>query len=447
MKNKTQDKKLAAAKNIARHIAEISDARFCLKLWDGSVVPLGKKADPNYYFSINRSDILGSLLRRPTLENVLSHYATGNIDFHGGRLMDFADVVRDNPKSKWHRNINKGYLLGQAIPLLLAPSRKSSVDHTFDKDATGRKQERRDNKEFIQFHYDVSNDFYKLFLDPELVYSCAYFTDWRNSLAQAQRDKLDMICRKLRLKPGEMFLDIGCGWGALICHAAKHYGVRSYGVTLSREQFDYAQQKIDAMGLKDKVTIELKDYTTIKGKFDKIASIGMFEHVGIANFPTYFGKLSALLKPKGILLNHGIARRAKSSKRKFNKIHPARGWILKHIFPGSELDHLGHTVECMENKGFEIHDVENWREHYARTLRFWCDRLSDNQEKAVEYVGIEKYRLWIAYLAGVSFGFEDGSLCLYQIVASNGYKGPSQLPPTRADLYHIPQKLEDHSAG
>ncbi len=269
-----------------------------------------------------------------------------------------------------------------------------------------------------------------------MQYSCGYFTDWNNSLEQAQQDKLEMICRKLRLQPGEKFLDIGCGWGGLLCYAARNYGVTAHGVTLSQRQYDFATAKIRRLGLENQVTVELKDYADLTGTYDKVASIGMFEHVGIANFPTYFRKVNDLLRDRGVFLNHGITRRAKASRRNFRRITPEKRLILKYIFPGSELDHVGHVQESMEAFGFEIHDVEGWRWHYSLTTRFWCQRLHERRDEAIALVGPERYRLWAAYLAAVSINFADGPLRIYQILATkHASKGPSGLPPTRADLY------------
>ncbi|HEX6144360.1 MAG TPA: class I SAM-dependent methyltransferase, partial [Geminicoccaceae bacterium] len=177
-------------------------------------------------------------------------------------------------------------------------------------------------------------------------------------------------------------------------------------------------------------------YATLEGTYDKIASIGMYEHIGIANHPAYFRKINALLRDRGMLLNHGITRRAKKSGRKFRKIRPEKRLILKYIFPGSELDHIGHTLESMENEGFEIHDVEGWREHYALTCRLWHQRLVARRDEAIGCAGRERYRMWIAYLAGVSLAFADGSLRIYQTLATrHGAKGASTMPPTRAHLY------------
>jgi cyclopropane-fatty-acyl-phospholipid synthase len=412
------------------------NASFSVRLWDGSVIPLGRDVDERHVISISGPGVLGAILRRPTLETLLRHYASGHVDVHGGDLITFIETARRRGVRIRGRDLEKGFLVRQALPLLLTRPDPADLSHGFADDETGRDSARRKEQDFIRFHYDVGNDFYALFLDSEMVYSCAYFTDWGNALDRAQHDKLDMICRKLRLQPGERFLDIGSGWGALVCHAARHYGVTAHGVTLSETQHALSLEKIRALGLQDQVTVELRNYATLDGSYDKIASIGMYEHVGIANYPTYFGKINGLLRDRGIFLNHGITRRARKTRRRFGKIRPEKRLMLKYIFPGSELDHIGHTLESMESHGFEIHDVEGWREHYALTCRLWHQRLVAREDEAVRMVGRERYRLWIAYLAGVSLAFADGSLRIFQTVATkHAAKGPSTLPPTRADLY------------
>jgi cyclopropane-fatty-acyl-phospholipid synthase len=247
-----------------------------------------------------------------------------------------------------------------------------------------------------------------------------------------------MICRKLRLQAGERLLDIGCGWGALVCHAARHYGVHAHGVTLAEEQFAYAREKVARLGLQDRVTLELRDYALVEGSFDKIASIGMFEQVGISNHPTYFKTVHRLLKPGGLYLHHTIALRANAYerfRRGRRRDRAAATAIGRYIFPGGELDHLGMSVNNLELHGFEVHDIEAWREHYMRTTRLWHDRLTANFEAAEHEVGREKARLWIAYLAVVSIAFAQGTIGIFQTLASRRVRGPSGLPPTRADLY------------
>jgi cyclopropane-fatty-acyl-phospholipid synthase len=431
----SRTKQLQAARDVLAHVAEVVDAPFSIQLWDGTRIPLGRDVHPELCVSIRGPGVIGSLLRWPTLDNLVRHYATGQIEILGGNLLEFGHLIRGDLKERLQR-LSKSLLLRKAIPFLFAPAEDLRPRHAYDGDLFGRDAAARPNRDYIQFHYDVGNNFYQLFLDPEMQYSCGYFTDWNNSLEQAQRDKLDMICRKLRLKPGERLLDIGCGWGGLICHAAQNHGVQAHGVTLAQTQYDYTRERIRRLGLEDRVTVELRDYTTLDGTYDKISSIGMYEHVGIANFPTYFGKINSLLRDRGILLNHGITRRARRRRRRFQRRRPEQRLIAKYIFPGGELDHIGHTCESLEASRFEVHDVEDWREHYALTTRFWCQRLSARKDEAIAMVGPERYRLWVAYLAGVSFGFTDGSLRIYQVVASkHASKGLAELPPTRADLY------------
>ena len=440
--SKSEVRYLRAARNIFTHIAGVVDLRICIRLWDGTVIPMGDDADPEFYISISSAGVLATLLRRPTMENVLYQYATGNIDYHGCELITFYKILRNRGKrssgigsKELKKKISKSYILRHALPLFTAPRGDCNRTNEFNGDATGRKQ-MRDDTSFIRFHYDISNDFYQLFLDPEMIYSCANFTSWEDSLEQAQLHKLEMICRKLRLQSGDRFLDIGCGWGGLVCYAAINFDVQAHGVTLSQKQYDFATAKVKRMGLTDRVTIELRDYNDLDGEYDKISSIGMYEHVGIANYRSYFGKVHSLLRDRGIFLNHGITRRAKHSSRHFKRITPGRKLILKYIFPGSELDHIGHSLEIMESCRFEIHDVEAWREHYGQTTQLWCSRLEENRDKAIAMVGKERYRMWVAYLAGVSFAFIEGSLRIFQTVATKqGKMKSSAMPLTREHLY------------
>jgi len=431
----SDENKLATAKQLFTDIAALTDLRFSIKLWDGSMVPLVQEVDPNFFLSINGPGVLGSLFRRPTYENVLLHYAKGNIGINGD-IIDFVAMVREKRPKKKLKKINKLSLIKKALPFIFTPGADIKIKHEYADEETGRVESARDNKEFIQFHYDISNDFYGLFLGKEMQYSCGYFTRKTNSIDQAQHDKLDMICRKLRLKPGDKMLDIGCGWGGLICHAAKHYGVSAHGVTLSQKQFDFATDKIKRLGLTDKAKVELRDYSTLEGTYDKIASVGMFEHIGIANMEQYFRKINSLLRDRGILMNHGISRHAKASKRAVKRIRPERRLLLKYIFPGSELDNVGHTIDMMEICGFEVHDMEAMREHYAMTTKHWYRELIANREEAIKYVGLEKFLMWALYLAGVSIGFTDGSMHISQVVATkHKAKGASGLPLSRSDLY------------
>lgn len=356
--------------------------------------------------------------------------------FSGDSLYEFIRVLRKKGKNRRSREISKLKLLKNLLPFVFTRTPGASIEHAYESEASGRDQGKRRNMDFIQFHYDISNEFYSLFLDPEMQYSCGYFKTPDMPLAQAQTDKLEYICRKLRLKPGEDMLDIGCGWGGLACHAAQHYGVHVHGVTLSQTQHDFAVAKVKRLGLEDRVKIELQDYATLTGTYDKISSVGMFEHIGIQNMPHYFGKIHALLRDRGILINHGIASRAKADARAVKRIRPERKLLLKYIFPGSELDSIGNTLNQMQIAGFEVHDVEGLREHYGLTCKAWHDGLVANREEAIRIVGEKKYRMWLLYLAGVAIGFTDGTMHIFQVVASKrATKGAAELPLTRDDLY------------
>ncbi len=290
----------------------------------------------------------------------------------------------------------------------------------------------------IAHHYDVSNDFYALFLDRNRVYSCAYYRDESDSLETAQIQKLDHILRKLALKPGERLLDIGCGWGALILRAAQQYGAIATGVTLSRNQFEYARERIRAAGLQDRCDVQLLDYRDIPAAdtFDKITSVGMFEHVGLKNLPAYFAKIHSLLKDGGLVLNHGITT---------SDIHS--GWmglgagefIDRYVFPEGELPHLSLVLKEMAAAGFEVTDAESLRRHYARTCDTWARTLAANHERAVQEAGEKRTRIWQIYLAGCAYGFAHGWMNVYQLLACKAGLTLSEnhhpLPLTRDYMY------------
>jgi len=294
-----------------------------------------------------------------------------------------------------------------------------------------RAHSKDENLKAIRFHYDISNDFYKLWLDRSMVYSCAYFEQAGKSLDEAQKAKLDYICRKLLLRPNEKFLDIGCGWGALLIHAASHYGVHAHGVTLSQKQLAFARQHIAEAGLEDRVTVELRDYRDLQeGSFDKVASIGMFEHVGLKNLPAYFSTVHRLLKPAGLFLNHGITH-ANSGWQK----NISTKFINRYVFPDAELDRVSAIQSLMEHACFEIEDVEALRSHYALTLRAWVNRLERYHGQALEYVSEATFRVWRLYMTACALEFESGDLGIYQILASKRGARTRQLPLTRAHLY------------
>ncbi|MBA4176354.1 MAG: SAM-dependent methyltransferase [Leptothrix sp. (in: Bacteria)] len=285
----------------------------------------------------------------------------------------------------------------------------------------------------VRAHYDLSDDFFALWLDPRRVYSCAYYAEPELTLAQAQEAKLDLICRKLQLAPGQRFLDIGAGWGALLLWAAQHYGVRATGITLSRHQHAHVSRLITAAGLGGRVNVQLLDYRRLPGQaqFDRIASVGMFEHVGRANLDNYFATLQRLLRPGGLLLNHGIA----AGGLDYDGLGAGLGrFIDRHIFPGGELVHVAQAVQALARGGLELLDAENLRPHYARTLWAWSDRLEVQLGTARALTGEAALRAYRLYLAGSALCFERGWLSLYQLLAtrSDAVASPPGWP-TRSD--------------
>lgn len=437
MPSQTEDRLIFAARTALAHVHEALALEFAFELWDGSRVPANAPAD-GLRLALSET-ALTRLLRRPKLKTLIDLYAQGDVDLRGGSIFDFAARRPAIKSREIRKRLNKGLLLKTALPLLLGPgsARRGRGSGGLGGLDAGQRADRGSGsrKDDIAFHYDVSNDFYHRFLDPEMVYTCAYFTDWSNDLATAQKDKLDMICRKLRLKPGDRLLDIGCGWGALICHAAEHYGVTAVGVTLAEEQLKLARERIAQRGLQDRASVELIDYREMTGSFDKISSIGMFEAVGLDNFDNYFRSVHRLLRPRGLYLHHAITRRGKKDLKAFRRKKPEYQALVRYIFPGGEVDHIGWTLTNLEAHGFEVHDVEAWREHYARTTRLWAENLMDVKDAAIAEIGEQRYRLWLAYLIGVSLGFERGSIGIFQTVATRRTKGPSGMPPSREDLY------------
>jgi cyclopropane-fatty-acyl-phospholipid synthase len=428
-------RRLDAFRRLLSHLNEHILTDFGFVLWDGSTVPANLPADA-FALVIADEGVVAALMRRPNIDTFLNLWMSGRFDLRNGTLFD---LEARRPKARTRalvKSLDKPLALTTLGRFLFVPRGGPWPLEAVSEAAKDGSE--ATNKKNIHYHYDLSNRFYELFLDPEMVYSCAYFKAWDNDLVTAQTDKLDMICRKLRLKPGENLLDIGCGWGALVCHAAQHYGVRAHGVTLAEEQFAYAKEKVARLGLEDRVTLELRDHAHVEGRFDKIASIGMFEHVGIANHPAYFRNVHRLLKPGGLYLHHAIALRANAYerfRRGRRRDRAAADAIGRYIFPGGELDHIGMSVGNLELYGFEVHDVEAWREHYARTTRLWHDRLTANFEGVEREVGRDKARLWMAYLAVVSIAFTHGTVGIFQTLASHRLRGPSRLPPSRADLY------------
>lgn len=292
---------------------------------------------------------------------------------------------------------------------------------------------RKADADAIAYHYDLSNEFYRLWLDRNMVYSCAYFRDRDDTLGRAQIRKIDHILRKLRLKPGHRLLDIGCGWGALILRAAEHYGADATGVTLSRRQWELASERIAAAGLQSRCRVLLKDYRDVDGQFERITSVGMFEHVGLRHLRAYFAQVHALLADGGVALNHGIT----STDPDSSQVSLGAGrFIDRYVFPRGELPHLSLALHEMCAAGLEPVDVESLRPHYAETLRHWSRRFEAASEGIRAHVGEKRYRIWRIYLAGCAYAFEHYWTSVHQILAVKaGGPGSNPLPPTRDYMY------------
>lgn len=376
-----------------------------VRLWDGHQLDLGP--EPQVTLVVRDPQLL-TRLARPSLDLLGSAYVEGAMDIHGP--LETAIRLADN----------------LAAALLGDPDTPPPARPAHDKAG---------DAEDIHYHYDLSNDFYRLWLDREMVYSCAYFETGTEDLDTAQQAKLRHLCRKLRLQPDDYLLDVGCGWGGLARFAAREFGARVFGITLSHEQLALARERVAAEGLQDRVQLEFLDYRDLPadGRFDKVVSVGMFEHVGHANLPLYFRTLQQAVKPGGLVLNHGITAKHTDGRP------VGRGggaFIDRYVFPHGELPHLATAVARMSEAGLEVVDVESLRLHYARTLRFWSQRLEQNLEEAARLVPERALRIWRLYLAGCAYGFQHEWINLHQILAVRPRAdGSHDLPWSRADLY------------
>ena len=379
------------------------------------VLPSGQRIDlgPPAKVVIHIKDMSGArLLFSPTLSNLGAGYVEGHLDIDG-EVDDLISVAVSLAKSEDSEDFTEpgSSLVGR----LLAHSKKR-------------------DRESIEYHYDVSNEFYKLFLDRNMVYSCGYFKTPEDSLDLAQEQKLDHILTKLMIKPGDRMLDVGCGWGALSIRAAQR-GAEVVGVTLSQNQFDYARNQVEALGLTAKCDIRLQDYRDIPEteRFTKIVSVGMFEHVGHKNLLGYFSKMHALLEDGGAMLMHGI------TSTDPNRRVVGRGggeFIARYVFPDGELPHVSLAIRFMAEAGFEVCDVESLRRHYALTLSQWAHRLERHADLARANAGDKRFRIWRVYLAGCAFGFANNWMNIHQMLCCKlGGPAANPFPLTREWMY------------
>src|SRR6476661_8825804 len=415
---------------------------FAVRYWDGSVEP-GARSPAPFTFRIERPGALRRMLLPPNELSIIEAYLSGDVGIDG-RVEDAATLG-----DAINRRVRSGRTLASIVRHVLALPRSDGVEevraaraeHSVER--VGGQHGKERDRAAVRYHYDIGNDFYALWLDERMVYSCAYFKSADCSLDAAQLAKLDLVCRKLRLCPGERFLDVGCGWGALVIHAAQCYGVEATGITLSENQAALARQRIASAGLADRVKVEIRDYRDLPhaASFDKIASIGMVEHVGIAKLPVYFAALYRALAPRGLLLNHGIVSLGAARPKSWRDRIEARLWrrnafIEQYVFPDGQLVPLHSVIGAAEREGFETRDVESLREHYALTLRQWTSRLSANAERAIAIAGERTYRTWRLYMAASAHAFAAGSMNVVQTLLSrHDAEGAAGLPLTRAGLY------------
>ncbi|MDO8212296.1 cyclopropane-fatty-acyl-phospholipid synthase family protein [Conexibacter sp. CPCC 206217] len=394
---------------------------FAVAFWDGSVLPAGET--PSIGTVRVRRRAIAHLLHEPNQLGLVRAFVLGDLDLDGDIEALLALRGRFRGVEMSHRDV----ALGLAGALLLGgrgalrPPRAPASELR----AEGHRHSLRRDRTVVQHHYDVSNAFYRRLLGPTLVYSCAYFESPDDSLEAAQERKLELICRKLRLQPGERLLDVGCGWGSLLLHAAERHGVRGVGITLSEEQAALARERVRDAGLQDRIEIRVADYREVDdGPYDKIASVGMVEHVGLAQLDTYAATLARLLRPGGLLLNHGIAQL-------FSQPAGEKSLIQRYVFPDGELPQLGVVIGALQSAGLEPRDVESLREHYALTLRRWLANLTTERDGIVAEVGEERERVWRLYMLGSALAFEDDDISIFQVLATRP-GAAHELPLVRA---------------
>jgi cyclopropane-fatty-acyl-phospholipid synthase len=414
---------------------------FSVRLWDGWRWISQRMARPLCTIVVNSENVLRSLLVRPSEVTLGEAFLSKEIDVEGDlfSVFDVAEHIFRCSRSQRQRvlEIISGVVSG------VGQWWKQGGMHSVERDHTA-----------ISYHYDQPVEFYRPWLGESLAYSCAYFESADDTIDAAQTNKLELICRKLRLKPGERFLDIGCGWGSLVLHAASRHNVFAQGITISRAQSETAANRIEKARLTQSCEVELLDYRKAPERFspfDKIASVGMFEHVGLKNLPLYFKTARKLLKPGGVFLNHGIARspvQGTRGKTFFDRaivpflrdilmLRHSRNssFIDKYVFPDGELVTISQALHAAEDAGFEIRDVENLREHYELTLRCWVDGLRRNAASILKLVPETTYRIWLLYMAGSAAAFRRGDIAVYQTLLSNPEYGNSGLPLRREDWY------------
>jgi len=432
---------IVAEKNVeerTRHVlseifADCSLDKVGVQLWDGTAWP--DQRPRAAMLALKHSGALGRMFLPGTEVGLAEAYLHDDFDIEGDIAVAFeiGDFLLAR-LGDWRNNLKLAGLL-VALPEQDGRSTMRRAASQLLPRIRGKRHSLERDRRAVTLHYDVSNDFYRLWLDRRMVYSCAYFTSQAEELDVAQERKLDYLCRKLRLRPGQRLLDIGCGWGALVVHAAKHFGVRAKGLTLSEPQAEWARTRIAEAGLTNEATIDLRDYREIASDgsqlYDAIVSVGMAEHVGREKLPDYFSVAHHALKPGGVFLNQAIGEGVVARPDNRNG-----SFIEQYVFPDSDIPPLPVVLRAAESAGFEIRDVENLREHYTLTLRHWLRRLETHYAEALSFVDEATYRVWRLYLAGSAHGFRRAHIAVYQtLLAKLDSSGQTKLPLTRDDWH------------
>lgn len=425
--NRSNDQATELTKSLLAEIFK-GNARknVAIRLWDGQYWPDGEPRPTTLV--LKHPGALRNMLLPGTEVGLGEAYLYNDFDVEGDLEAVFS--LAEDFAQDVNGTLQKLRAARSLLKLPSGPERK--MVQRGPANLKGKRHSINRDRQAVTYHYDVSNDFYALWLDRRMVYSCAYFQSPEDDLDHAQEMKLEYICRKLRLRPGQRLLDIGCGWGGLVIYAAQKFGVEAVGITLSQPQADLANARIAEAGLRERARVFVRDYRELDepGKYDALVSVGMFEHVGARLLPIYFSQAWKLLKPGGVFLNHGIANRALDQPRK------GRSFSDAYVFPDGELMPVSTSLRVAEETGFEVRDVESLREHYMLTLRHWVRRLEAKHEQALQYVDEATYRVWRLFMSGSAYGFKVGRLNVYQaLLIRPGEDGRSGLPLTRADWY------------
>jgi len=434
------------------------DREFDVIYWDGTVEKAGTGVSPKFGLRFVRPGALRRLLLPANELTIAEAFISGDVEIEGN--IESAMGLGDSMGARLQSAAAFARLLPKllVLPTDSAAEKNEAVQSRFSRALKLAITKRRtSDADAIQYHYDVGNDFYALWLDEKMLYTCAYFRSREGDLARAQIAKMDHICRKLRLEPGMKMLDIGCGWGALIMHAVQNYGVQGVGITLSRAQADIGTERVAAAGISDRCRVEVGDYRDLDGgpRFDRISSVGVTEHVKAEQQPVYFQLAHRILKPGGLFLNHcevSVARSRPSTlaSRVKDRMWRRNAFIDKYVFPDAKLVPAAHVIASAESIGFELRDVESLREHYTLTLRHWLRRLEAHREEAVRMVGIRVFRTWRLYLATAAYAFDTGRLNIIQTLLVKPHAdGRSGVPLTRDYMYEqrTPIKLSKGAAA